>query len=288
MNSYSNQKDTQAATTAAASVQKKSAGTQDVQHVDNRPEAAAHAALQNKIDNSTRVNQFAKIVPQGLAGEVAQLNGKKKGEEGNKKGEGGKKKGDDYCNNISKLVRAIGDSFDDSSNESLDEFLNKAITDQLSIIDTNRPQCSVSSDLLTGTDTNTAAYGEFAAEVKKIIGVLSLLKLDSSKSHVRKGIQSNWGPLKTLLESIPATCVDSRVGDVITAGTEGNAAAMNAINAALKALRDALIARLKVYLQDMYDAIPVKKKDDDKDKGDGGAGAEVGGAPGGGGLVEAH
>ena len=80
MNSYSNQKDTQAASTAA-SVQKKSAGTQEVQHVDNRPEAAAHAALQYKIYNSTQVSQFAKIVPQGLAGEVAQLNGKKKGEE---------------------------------------------------------------------------------------------------------------------------------------------------------------------------------------------------------------
>lgn len=271
MNSYVNPTEKKADATAEKSLQKKSERGQEIQHADNRPEAAAHAVLQNNIDNSEHVKQFAKIGDVSQIGKVAQLNGKK-GED-----DGGKKKGDDYCNNIGKLVRSMGPL--------LPGLLNSAITDQLTIIDTNRSKCSVSSDLVVGPDTNTSAYGSFAESVTEIMNALGILVKDSDLGYILENMRRHVGSLDALLQSLPDICVDSRVAKVIGDGVEGDKSAMSAINKALAALAVALRARFALMLEKMEARVPKKKDDDDNPEGGTGAGAPVGG---GGALVEAH
>lgn len=273
MNSYVDPKADKTNAQETGTMQKQ-AKTQEVQHADNRPEAAAHAVLQNKIDNSRAAMQFAQINPRAAEGGVTQLAGGKKGEE-----DDGKKKGDDYCNNIGKLISGM--------EISLPGFLNEAIREQIVIINNNRSNCSVSSNLVTGPDTNTGEYGTFAVNVNNVITALGYLLQDSDRAYVQKGVRGHIPTLVGLLNRIPDVCVDLRVAAVINAGTEGDTAALNAINAALRALVAAIKARFPIYLDSIVN--PPKKKDEEEDKGGGGTGAEVGGGIGGGGtMIETH
>jgi len=189
---------------------------------------------------------------------------------GKGKGSGEKKKGEDYCNNIGKTLGNL--------EIILAGFFNDAIRNAIDTINANRAKCSVSTSLVEGEDTNTANYGEFSGNLIDVVTQISNLIYETDREHFIKTAKPLGRQLYRLFESIPTVAVDTRVANVIQAGTEGDINALTAINLALIALKEALQNRILAYLNSIG---PFTKKKEDKprdpDDSAGGAGAIGGG-----------
>jgi hypothetical protein len=251
------------------------------QFKDNRPETAQLHQLQEMANNSTESLQLKAIkhmtysftnldapLQFKLEDNVIQMG------KGDGKDDGEKKKGDDYCNNIGKTLGNLENL--------LAGFFNDAIRSQIAIINANRSKCSVTTSLVEGDDTNTAEYGQFSTDLMAIVNQIAPLLNESDKAYFNVSAKASGIQLYNLFNNIPTVAIDERVAAVIQAGTEGDANALAAINAALAALRDALRARVQEYLKSIG---PYKKKDDDEPKGPGKGPGGGAGALGGGNLV---
>ncbi|MDY6902179.1 MAG: hypothetical protein SWZ49_29530 [Cyanobacteriota bacterium] len=175
-----------------------------------------------------------------------------------------KAKGDDYANNVQKLL--------DDINKSLEGFTNPAIEQALTIINNNRPICSVPSSQVTGEDTNTAAYGAYKGEVVSAVGKLSNLVHEQDKKYFKKQVQLLMPTLSNLINSLPQIAVDPRVATVIESnGKPYQKKAMQEINAQLQKLSQEIQKRLKEYLKELFERnFQTKKQKDPKDPPPGG------------------
>lgn len=186
-----------------------------------------------------------------------------------KKGDGkggGKKKGDDYCNNLGKTIPSIFGS--------LPDFIDADIRAALEIINNNRARCSVPTELADqkGADENTAAYGELARSISEQVAQIEALLKESDVKYATRQVKAIYSLIRPLVDAIPETAIDPRVAEVIAEDAEqGSQEAIDAINAALIALKRALKKRLQSFMLSLLENIKNPKKDDkDPDKGGGG------------------
>jgi len=272
------EKKSQSVANAVAGKQNNDSATHQLK--DNSPEAGKQAQLQAVANDSQQAQEAIQMqaladnhIPDAVTqlvgiGDVIQLNG-----------DGDKKKGDDYCNNIGKtLGKALS---------GLPGFINGAIEAAIAIINENRHRCSVSTHLADakGSDTNTEAYGKFAEDLAGYIAVIEQLLPETDFKYAHGQIGGIGKNLMALLDQIPNVAVDDRVAAVVRDGDEGEIAAVNAIDAALRALRKALKERMKEYILALLDNIKHPKKRDDDDDPDSGAASS---SMAGGSAIEAH
>lgn len=257
--------------------QKKNTDESSFQFVDNRDKAVSQRKQQEMTNNSPQLKQAAQLKEMANSYSAHQQSSIQLFSDSSNEiiqlgGGGGKKKGDDYCNNIGKSLVYLEDI--------LNGFIDANIRGPIAIINANRAKCSVSTSLVSGSDTNTAEYGEFNRTLRGFVDQIGLLIGETDKKYYDKTARKFGRRLHRLFGSIPDVAVDTRVAAVILAGTEGDQGALAAINAALIQLRNALQARILAYLMSIGPYTPKKRPPEDPDEGAGGAGV------GGGELVE--
>jgi hypothetical protein len=143
-------------------------------------------------------------------------------------------------------------------------FINGEINEALSIINSNRAICSVSTSQVTGEDTNTLAYSDLKNGIVQEITNKNYLLQETNRKHFRDEVKNLVSVLIPMINQIPTTAVDSRVAEVIKSENKSYAQkAKSAIDAALRQLSEEMKKRLKEYFINIYDKNFGSKKDND-------------------------
>ncbi|MBN4002733.1 MAG: DUF4157 domain-containing protein [Nostoc sp. LPT] len=166
-----------------------------------------------------------------------------------------KLKGDDYANNVQKLLNDL--------NNLLPGFTNGEINTALSIINSNRAQCSVSTSQVTGEDTNTLAYSNLKNAIVQQVTDNQYLTQEADRKHFRDQVRNLVSVLIPMIDQLPTTAVDTRVAKVIESESKHTQDAKKAIDAALLKLSEEMKKRLKEYFQSMFEKKFISKKDND-------------------------
>ncbi|MEH2226936.1 eCIS core domain-containing protein [Nostoc sp.] len=166
-----------------------------------------------------------------------------------------KLKGEDYANNVQKLLNDL--------NNLLPGFTNGEIDTALSIINSNRAQCSVSTSQVTGKDTNTLAYSNLKNAIVQQVTDNKYLPQEANRKHFRDKVRNLVSVLIPLIDQLPTTAVDTRVAKVIESESKLSQQAKLAIDAALVKLSEEMKKRLKEYFQNIFDKKFISKKDND-------------------------
>jgi Domain of unknown function (DUF4157) len=167
-----------------------------------------------------------------------------------------KLKGDDYANNVQKLLNDL--------NNLLPGFTNGGIETALSIINSNRAICSVSTSQVTGEDTNTLEYSNLKNDIVQEVTKNQYLIQEADRKHFINQVRDLVSVLIPMIDRLPTTAVDTRVAEVIQSeGKKHTKDAKSAIDDALRKLSEEMKKRLKEYFQSVFEKNFLSKKDNE-------------------------